>query len=133
MKDFDSWNEKKKKINSINKNVYFKERDIFFVNLGKNIGHEEDGKGIDFIRPVVVLRKFNNRLFMAVPLTTNSHKNNQFYFQFKIKKNNKINNAILSQIRLIDKNRIINKIGIISKDDFQSMKNKISRLLKLDI
>lgn len=129
MKKFDKWNFQKKVINDNTPKVFFKERDIFFIKLGKNVGDEQDGKGQKFKRPVVILRKFNNNLFIGVPLTSNLNKNSIFYFKFNLGK--KENNAILSQIRIIDSRRLVNKIGMISKNDFNLMKQKISKLLKL--
>ena len=47
-----------------------------------NIGYEQDGSGNDFIRPVVIIRKFNNEIFWGVPLTKTRKKikNNQKNF-----------------------------------------------------
>ncbi len=125
---FGEWNKIKKKINISNKKVFFKERDVFYVALGKNVGCEQNGKNEKFSRPVIVLRKFNNNIFLAVPLTTKI-KNGEFYFNFFI--NNRDNSAILSQIKLIDSKRIIKKIGMIPTDSFRGLKIKIGRLLKL--
>jgi len=128
MNYFDEWNNLKKEINSSHPKVFFKERDIFYVSLGQNVGFEENGKGQKFSRPVIVLRKFNNMVFLCVPLTS-SVKEGEFYFNFYF--NNKGNSAILSQIKLIDSNRLLSKIGMISDKDFNDMKRKISKLLKL--
>lgn len=44
-KDFDGWNIKKKEINSkFHKPPMFKERDIWWISVGINVGFEEDGK-----------------------------------------------------------------------------------------
>ena len=67
-------------------------------------------------------------VFLCVPLTS-SVKEGEFYFNFYF--NNKGNSAILSQIKLIDSNRLLSKIGMISDKDFNDMKRKISKLLKL--
>lgn len=131
MKNFDKWNLQKKLINKKQHKVFFKQRDIFFIKLGKNVGHEQDGKGDHFIRPVIVLKKFNNNLFIGVPLTSNLSKEGKFYFNFVIKKSNKENKAILSQLKLIDSKRLINKIGMISKKDFNSLKRKVGHLLEI--
>lgn len=127
-KDFDEWNEVKKKLNNKVQKVFFKERDVFYVSLGKNIGYEQDGKNENSTRPVIVLRKFNQDIFLCIPLTA-KQKDGIFYFNFLIDK--KENNAILSQIRLIDAKRLVKKIGMISEEDFISLKRKISKLLKL--
>lgn len=43
-KDFDNWNKIKKSVNIKVAEVYFRERDIWWVSLGTNIGFEQDGK-----------------------------------------------------------------------------------------
>lgn len=126
--EFDNWNYQKKEINKKSGKVFFKERDIFFVSLGQNIGYEENGKGENFYRPVVVLRKFNSDVFICVPLTS-SQKEGDFYFNFLV--NTRKNNAILSQLKLVDSKRLVKKIGMMSKSDFAVMKRKIGKLLKL--
>ena len=35
--------------------VSFKERDIFWVSIGQNIGYEQNGKSDIFSRPVLIL------------------------------------------------------------------------------
>lgn len=126
-KIFNEWNVQKKKINKQKQKVFFKERDVFYVQLGKNIGYEQDGKNFDFARPVIILRKFSNDVFLCVPLITKV-KDNQFYFRFIF--DDKENRAILSQIRFLDAKRLVNKKGVISKLDFNNLKRKISKLLK---
>jgi len=125
---FDEWNALKKSLDDRDRRVFFKERDIFYASLGKNIGFEQEGKNDNFSRPVVVLRKFNNSVFLCVPLTT-KQKAGIFYFNFCVK--NRKNSAILSQIRLIDSKRLVKKLGMVSVDDFENMKRKIGKLLKL--
>jgi len=124
-KKFDTWNEVKKRTNSLKKKVYFKERDIFYIKLGENIGFEQSGKGDMFLRPVIILKKFNNNFFMGVPLTT-TIKEGIYYFEFEF--TNKKSNAILSQMKSFDAKRIKHKIGVINQIDFKNLKEKISDL-----
>ncbi len=128
MNEFNNWNNIKKEIDNKKFKVFFKERDIFYISLGKNVGYEQDGKRESFSRPVIVFRKFSSDVFLCIPLTT-AKKDGIFYFNFCLK--NKYNNAILSQIKLVDSKRIIKKIGMISKEDFDNLKRKFSKLLKL--
>jgi mRNA interferase MazF len=55
----------------------FEEGQIWWCYLGENIGHEENGKGDKFLRPVVILKKFNHRIFYAIPTST-QNKNNKY-------------------------------------------------------
>lgn len=123
---FDHWNHLKKELNLRSRQVFFAEREIWWCSLGKNIGHEQDGKNAMFERPILILTKFNNRIFLAIPLTTKL-KTNQFYHHFIFK--DQARSAIISQIRLLDMKRLHRKVGTVSLDDFQIIKQKIVSLI----
>ncbi len=127
MKDFDLWNKKKVKIDEIKNRPFFHEREIWFCHLGLNVGFEQDGSDDEFLRPVVIIRKFNSSVFLAVPLTR-TEKKSQFYFSF-LSKDNEKSTAILSQIKLIDGRRLSHKIGDISEVDFGELKKKLKALI----
>ena len=121
------WHTIKAILNNTESIKYFHEREIFYCHLGQNIGHEQDGKGNAFLRPVIVLKKFNKRLFIGIPTTTQPKKG-KFYYKFRF--SDQITDyAILSQIRLLDAKRLNNKIGKLSKDDFKNMKSKLLQIL----
>ncbi len=125
-KNFYSWHTKKSAINNLNRRPLFREREIWFCYLGQNVGHEQDGVGENFLRPVVVLKKFNDSLLWAVPLTSAS-RYGSFYFQFYFR--GVVNSAILSQVRLLDSKRLKYRAGYISSDHFNLLKTKIRQLL----
>ena len=131
-KDFKKWHDKKGNIDKVNKRPFFHEREIWFCHLGLNIGFEQDGKGEDFLRPILIIRKFNNEIFWGVPLTR-ANKNLPFYFAFTIQSETEGNDekvtAILSQVRLIDAKRLRRMIGYISKEDLANLKEKLKALL----
>ena len=54
------------------------------MRMGLNIGYEQDGKGEDFLRPVLILKKFNKRVFLGIPLTK-IKKDSHFYHNFEFK------------------------------------------------
>lgn len=126
-KDYSSWHNYKTYLNNKKRRPYFHEREIWFCSMGLNIGFEQDGKD-NFLRPVIILRKFNNKVALIVPLTRKS-KMGIYYFNFKLK--NITSTAILSQIRLIDTKRLMYKIGNISKDNFKVLKEKVIQLLSV--
>ncbi len=80
-KDFKKWHNKKSKVDEVKQRPFFHEREIWFSNLGLNVGFEQDGTGKDFLRPVVIVRKFNNEIFWGVPLTKKMKKL-PYYFSF---------------------------------------------------
>ncbi len=126
---FDYYNWNKQKIDLIrNKNrLFFHEREVWFTSLGLNIGFEQDGKGNNFLRPVLVLKRFSQEVLWCIPLTKRQ-KEGRYYFPFIL--NDKVSVAILSQMRLIDSKRLQYKIGDIDKKFFTQIKEKLKLLLE---
>lgn len=125
--DFDIWNKVKKETDSSIKIPFFHPREIWFARLGKNIGYEQNGKGNEFLRPIIVVKKFNNSIFWGIPLSTYLKKG-RYYFYISDSGGKKAV-AILSQIRLIDGRRLRYKIGDIDEEIFSKMKRAISDIL----
>ncbi len=114
--EFDRWNKLKKALDLQESfPPYLKERDIWWASIGKNIGHEQNGKNEKFERPVLLIKKFNKRLFWGVPLTTQL-KTNICYIEFEFKKRKQA--AMITQLRIFDANRVTRKLGRISQGDF---------------
>ena len=126
MKDFNNWNTQKQSLDKRNKVVYFQVRDVFWARPGENVGFEQSGKGSCFMRPILVFKKFNLHVFWGIPLTTQK-KNGVFYYSFELKGRRR--SAILSQVRLFDARRLEQKIGKISKKDFNALEKAIQYLL----
>lgn len=61
--------------------VGFKQRDTFNVKLGHNIGFEQNGKGKDFVRPVLIYKKLTKDMFIGIPLTT-TVRSGDFFIDF---------------------------------------------------
>lgn len=106
--------------------VYFKEKDIWWVSLGANVGHEEDGKNENFERPVLVLKKFNEYMLWVLPLTS-KEKVGKYYYKFEY--NGKKYSVILSQIRTISSKRLLRKIRTLPKKDFDAVRERIKELM----
>lgn len=126
-KDFTDWHQIKNIIDKEKERPYFHEREIWFCGLGSNIGFEQDGKGKDYLRPVVIIKKFNNDVCLVIPLTT-TQKKGIHYFSF-VMNGAVLNTAILSQIRLIDSKRLHYKKDTMIEKDFYLLKQKLIRLL----
>jgi len=126
-KKFTSWNNIKINIEKKKEKIYFKEREIYWANIGENIGFEQGGKGDDFTRPLLIFKKFSNNIFFGIPLST-KRKNGSFFFEF-IFKDNKISTALLVQAKMYDVKRLDKKIGKISVEDFKRLKIKFNELL----
>lgn len=128
-KDFDSWNNLKKKIESLPKNssLFLKEGSVWMTALGKNIGFEQNGSGNNFSRPVLVLKKFNNQMFWCIPLSS-KQKAFDFYYNFTDPQNTKVS-AILAQMKLISIKRFERKIYDVSSILLREIKEKLKNLL----
>ena len=126
IREFREWVECKFSINNQQRIHQIKEGEVYWCSLGLNIGDEENGKGIKFRRPVLVLKKFNNNIFIGVPLTT-KNKENKYYIKALLKGDSI--SAIISQIRIIDVKRLDEKIGYIRNIDFKNIKSKVKEML----
>lgn len=127
LKSFIDWiyakiriDEKERKINSI------KEGEVYWCSLGKNIGDEENGKGYDFRRPVLIFKKFNNNIFWGVPMST-KNKESKYYVRVLLKDVEQ--SAMISQLRILDTKRLDLYIGYISKSDFIKIQTSIKCLI----
>lgn len=125
-KDYLKWTKIKKIVHNEQSRVFFKVREVWFCHLGENVGFEQDGRGEQFLRPIIVLKKFNKELFWGIPLTKNQ-KIGKYYHNFNL--NDNISTAILSQFRLIDAKRLKYKIGDISNTVLLEIKTKIRQFL----
>lgn len=129
MKEFDEWNKVKKRTDEKITTAYFREREIYWANIGQNIGYEQDGKGSDFMRPLLVFRKYSNKLFNGIPLSTTLREGTFFYnFQFL---EDTESCALLVQSKTFDVKRLDRKIGTVNKKDFENIELKMKELLKL--
>ena len=126
-KDFEKWNKQKVETEAYVNKKAFKERQLWMISMGENIGHEQCGKGGDFLRPVIVFKKFSKDLFLGIPLTTTIRRA-RFYCNFPF--HGSESSAILSQIRLYDAKRLRYKKGMISLGDYSRVKNKLIALLQ---
>lgn len=133
-KDFKKWHERKTKIHNDKMRPFFHEREIWFTSLGENIGFEQDGKGDTFFRPMLILKKFNNEVCWALPLTR-TEKTGKYYFPIAYVVKNDTDGddsgvVILSQLRLVDAKRLQYKIGMVKEKELANIKKALRTLLK---
>lgn len=127
VKRFRAWHKLKYRLHfNVNILAGYKERDIWWVSIGHNVGVEEDGKGPMFNRPVLVVKGFSKYQFWGVPLST-TKKTGQYYHHFVV--NGKVSTALLSQLKVFDTKRLINKYGMVGIKDFQTIKQKLISFL----
>ena len=127
-KDFRRWFAIKDKVHNERLRVFFHEREVWFCHLGENVGSEQDGRGAEFLRPAVIIKKFNNELFWAIPLTKHLKPGHPYYFVFSFRPDRQ-SSAILSQLRLLDAKRLKYKTGTVPIEAFGRLKKQIRQLL----
>lgn len=133
MNQFDEWNEVKKFTHSSKVQLTIKPRDIFWTKIGQNIGHEEYGKGKDFLRPVIVIRQLTSDLFIGIPTTTSDKQDNDYFHNIVyVDKNTKVgvnSVAMLLQMKVFSKKRLFNKLGTVSKNEFTMIIDKVKGMI----
>lgn len=126
---YNNWNIKKQEIQfSYIEETYFKEGDIWWCSLGQNIGSESYGKGKDYRRPILVIRKLSEDLCIALPLTSKKKIGTWFA---DILLNDESRCVMLYQIRTLNRKRFQRKMGEVSVEDFIKVKEKLESLLEL--
>lgn len=129
---FDEWNIKKKNIQFFERppgeEIYFREGDVWWCSIGLNVGSESFGKGKNFRRPVLVIKKLSADLCIALPITSQQKIGTWFE---NITLNNENRYIMLYQIRVLNKKRFTIKIGDINYLDFKRVKEKLKTLLEL--
>ena len=127
-KDFQNWHTLKGTLHESATRPFYNEREVWWCSLGANVGFEQDGKGKDFSRPILIIKGFSKEVFICVPLTTQSKKG-KFYHTVSLP-DGRLRNAILSQLRLIDTKRLQEKIGVVDEIQFGEIKKAVIRLLE---
>jgi mRNA interferase MazF len=127
IKRFSEWLAVKSKLDAYDhKPPFFKEREIWWCFVGENVGAEISGKGGEFRRPVLILRKLDSFSFVGLPLTK-TPRSGTWYRTIKIQ--DRESTVILSQIRHFDHRRMAHRMFSISKPEFISVRNKLIELI----
>ncbi|OGG66458.1 hypothetical protein A3D71_01155 [Candidatus Kaiserbacteria bacterium RIFCSPHIGHO2_02_FULL_55_20] len=125
-KDFDGWNEVKKKTNAEQPRLYTV-REVWWCRLGVNVGTEQDGKGEWHVRPCVIMRGFGPDACLVVPLTTSSRKH-ALRVPVGLVEGQEAR-ANLSQLRVVDTRRLQNRIGFLDKAPFDALRKKAAKAM----
>lgn len=129
MNDFDRWNNLKQKLNLRGKAVSPSpiEGEVWVGALGLNIGSEQNGKGIKFQRPLLVVKKFNASMAWCVPLST-KQKPLFYYFNFTDPINQR-SSAILAQLRLVSTKRFYRRLYNMPSGEYREIRKRLKALL----
>ncbi|MDE1975483.1 MAG: type II toxin-antitoxin system PemK/MazF family toxin [Patescibacteria group bacterium] len=98
---------------------------VWLVRFGVNIGSEMDGKGPDFLRPVVVIKRINFNMFLCAPVSSNVTED-RYRIPFKLNGDDRV--AVLSQIKTLDKKRCVKLMATLPEEDMRKIIDSIGSL-----
>lgn len=125
-KDFDKWNDLKKKIQGRIIDFHCSRRDIWWCALGSNIGSEQDGKNDSFDRPVLIIKTFNLDMVRIVPITSRDMDDNDHVPVFYLDRRCSV---IISHLRTISTKRLTVKICRLGQPQFTIVMDRIRKNL----
>lgn len=127
-KDFDGWNEQKKRLDTRTDEFFFKQGEIWWCSVGLNVAIESCGKGGTFHRPVLILKKLSHTSFIGLPLST-KEKTGTWFVDITIPDGKRL--VLLYQIRMFSTNRFQRRMTTLDTKDFELVKEKLKALLEL--
>lgn len=128
-KDFDKWNEVKKRVHQEERKVNIRAGEIRWVSFGVNVGSEIDGKGLSFTRPALILHVIGSHLALIIPMSTKV-KDIAEYVPFTWK--NAMTALCLHQIRIVSNKRVLSRKGRISQNKLKAIKKELSKFFSFN-
>ncbi len=120
LKNFTGWFQLKPNLDSNNSiPPLVSEGQIWWVQIGENIGTEISGKGPKFTRPGIIYKKLSRYTFLIIP-TSSKIKEGSWYSKFTFNSIEMVGS--LNQIRIIDYRRLDNKMGVLDELDYSKIK-----------
>ena len=98
--------------------------------MGKNIGIEQNGSITDFVRPILVVKKFNNQMFWVVPLS-GKQKRLDFYYNFTDPQRMVVS-AILAQLRMMSTKRFMRKMYTLAANHYIRIRESLGAFLVIE-
>jgi mRNA interferase MazF len=128
LKHFLEWIQLKEKLHANSATPpLVKERDLWWMSVGENVGSEMNGKSKLFSRPVIVLKKLSRGFFLIAPTTSQKHQGSWYV---EIRQEGKNMYVCLHQVRTIDYRRLSNRLGTIDEEDFKKIKDSFWLLFR---
>ena len=124
-KQHDEWNHFKKILDSINIDVPFFDGEIWSIAIGTNIDIEINGKGQNFERPVIIIKKFSKRHAWIIPLSRVENIKNGIHVPVYHKKLYLHSVAMITQLQRTSNSRFLYKIGILDENQLLKIKKVI--------
>ena len=127
-KDFKGWMAVKEKTHYNKSQRSFKTGDIWWCKIGENVGSEICGKGENFMRPVLIIKKLSKENFIGIPLTSKHH-TGTWYKSFAFKGFTEY--AAVAQVENISAYRLMYKMGSATDSDLNNVVNALISLIKI--
>ena len=128
VKQFFEWIKIKEKLHNTDAEPpLVKERDLWWVSFGENIGSEVNGKSKLFSRPGLVIKKLSRGFYLIAP-TTSQKKEGTWYVPMR--QEGKDMFVCLHQVRTIDYRRLSTRLGVADEEDFRRVKEAFQKLYK---
>lgn len=125
IKNFTEWFKIKPELENRKFRLSFKEREVWYVYFGTNVGFEIDGKE-ELLRPCLVVKKLSKETCYVIPLTSKPKTGSWYYPSFVQRKNG---SYIFSQVKTIDSKRLFSRIERIDTLEFNKIKNSFLQFL----
>ena len=122
---FTNWSNLKFFLHNCGKKPTINEGEIWWAAVGRNIGIEINGKDKMYSRPVLVLHKFSDEGFLAIPLTSQNH-SGSWYTKFAFK--GEVSSAALAQVRTMSVSRLYDYMGILPEHELERIRGKFIEL-----
>ncbi|MBZ9750715.1 type II toxin-antitoxin system PemK/MazF family toxin [Deinococcus sp. HMF7604] len=109
--DLDAWNAEKKRLSEREGLPLFRAGEVWWCSLGVGVGVEITGKGAQFRRPVIVLRKLGPAGCIVAPLTTRPREGDWFH---PLNWGQGPRWVMLNQMRFVSATRLSNRMVTLS-------------------
>jgi mRNA interferase MazF len=108
---------------------YFREKEVWWAAMGKNIGREFSGKNSLFERPVLILKGYSKDSCFVLPFTSKIKKPLPWY-QYEIILKKKKSAVVINQGRILSSERLLRKHSTINKKDYNAIVKKFTKQFK---
>jgi mRNA interferase MazF len=123
IKDFDSWNDKKKEIEKEIRSISIRSGEIRWFSCGVNIGSEIDGKGESFTRPCLIVHVIGKMSALVIPM---SSKKKEWAGRREIMHGESVDYLCIDQMKIVSQKRIFRRVGRISETKLSVIKKVVS-------
>ena len=108
IKNYTKWNKLKFLTNArLLRPKNIKEGQVWWCMIGLNIGSEVDGKGEQYVRLVLILKKHGESTFLGLPLTSKIKSPKPYLFTMP--EHYRLGTALFSQAKTLDAARLVHK------------------------